>query len=93
MPDRPRGADRAAEGVDHRARLAGAFDRGVEADDVIATLAAQATRQGWRCVISTGDKDLAQLVDEHVTLVNTMSNETLDPPGVQAKFGVFRRRK
>ena len=61
---------------------------GVEADDVIATLAAQATRNGWRCVISTGDKDLAQLVDEHVTLVNTMSNETLDPPGVQAKFGV-----
>ena len=61
---------------------------GVEADDVIATLAAEATRKGWRSVISTGDKDLAQLVDEHVTLVNTMSNETLDPGGVQAKFGV-----
>ncbi len=61
---------------------------GVEADDVIATLAAEASRKGWRCVISTGDKDLAQLVDERVTLVNTMSNETLDPPGVQAKFGV-----
>jgi len=61
---------------------------GVEADDVIATLAKQAKAQGWRCVISTGDKDLAQLVDEQVTLVNTMSNETLDPPGVQAKFGV-----
>ena len=56
---------------------------GVEADDVIATLAAQAKRNGWRTVISTGDKDLAQLVDEDVTLVNTMSNETLDPEGVR----------
>ena len=61
---------------------------GVEADDVIATLAEQAKREGWRCVISTGDKDLAQLVDERVTLVNTMSNEVLDRAGVQAKFGV-----
>jgi len=61
---------------------------GVEADDVIATLATEATRKGWHSVISTGDKDLAQLVDDHVTLVNTMSNETLDPPGVKAKFGV-----
>jgi DNA polymerase I len=62
--------------------------QGVEADDVIATLAAQASRAGWRTVISTGDKDLAQLVDEDVTLVNTMSNETLDPAGVRHKFGV-----
>jgi DNA polymerase-1 len=61
---------------------------GVEADDVIATLAEQAKREGWRCVISTGDKDLAQLVDERVTLVNTMSNEMLDRAAVQAKFGV-----
>ena len=61
---------------------------GVEADDVIATLAEDARRQGWRCIISTGDKDLAQLVDEQVTLVNTMSNEILDPEGVQRKFGV-----
>ena len=61
---------------------------GVEADDVIATLAEDARRQGWRCIISTGDKDLAQLVDERVTLVNTMSNEILDPQGVQQKFGV-----
>ena len=61
---------------------------GVEADDVIATLAAQATQAGWRSVISTGDKDLAQLVDERVTLVNTMSNETLDIAGVRQKFGV-----
>jgi len=61
---------------------------GVEADDVIATLAEQARRSGWQCVISTGDKDLAQLVDEQVTLVNTMSNEKLDPAGVRQKFGV-----
>ena len=61
---------------------------GVEADDVIATLTAQAKRSGWRCVVSTGDKDLAQLVDEHVTLVNTMSGETLDSEGVKRKFGV-----
>ncbi len=61
---------------------------GVEADDVIGTLAREAERRGLRCVISTGDKDLAQLVSDRVTLVNTMSNERLDPAGVQAKFGV-----
>ncbi len=61
---------------------------GVEADDVIGTLAERATREGVRTIVSTGDKDLAQLVNDHVTLVNTMTNETLDPPGVQAKFGV-----
>jgi DNA polymerase-1 len=61
---------------------------GVEADDVIGTLAAQATARGEDCVISTGDKDLAQLVNQHVTLVNTMSEEILDPAGVAAKFGV-----
>jgi DNA polymerase-1 len=65
---------------------------GVEADDVIATLAAEATRRGWRTIVSTGDKDLAQLVDERVTLVNTMTNETLDPEGVRAKFGVAPER-
>jgi len=61
---------------------------GVEADDVIATLAEAARARGWRCVISTGDKDLAQLVDASVTLVNTMTNETLDVEGVKQKFGV-----
>ena len=61
---------------------------GVEADDVIGTLAREADRRGMRCVISTGDKDLAQLVTDRVTLVNTMSNERLDPGGVKAKFGV-----
>jgi len=61
---------------------------GVEADDVIGTLALQATGQGLNTVVSTGDKDLAQLVNGTVTLVNTMSGEVLDPPGVQTKFGV-----
>ncbi len=61
---------------------------GIEADDVIATLAVAAVRHGMNTVISTGDKDLAQLVNEHVTLVNTMSGEILDRDGVQAKFGV-----
>ena len=60
---------------------------GVEADDVIGTLAQQ-VQDGVRCVIATGDKDLAQLVNERVTLINTMSNETLDIAGVNAKFGV-----
>jgi len=61
---------------------------GVEADDVIATLTERASAQGWRCIVSTGDKDLAQLVTERVTLVNTMTNETLDIEGVTKKFGV-----
>jgi len=61
---------------------------GVEADDVIGTLSTQAAAAGIDCVISTGDKDLAQLVNPYVTLINTMSNETLDAAGVKAKFGV-----
>ena len=61
---------------------------GVEADDVIATLAEEAKRRGWRTVISTGDKDLTQLVDERTLWINTMSNEKLDVAGVTAKFGV-----
>ena len=61
---------------------------GVEADDVIGTLAQQATRGGARCIVSTGDKDLTQLVNSQVQLINTMSNETLDEAGVLAKFGV-----
>ncbi|MGE5492423.1 MAG: DNA polymerase I, partial [Actinomycetota bacterium] len=61
---------------------------GVEADDVIGTLSRQAAAQGIETVVSTGDKDLAQLVCPHVRLVNTMSNEVLDIPGVVAKFGV-----
>ncbi|MGN7979777.1 DNA polymerase I [Burkholderia sp. 22313] len=61
---------------------------GVEADDVIGTLAREAERHGMNVIVSTGDKDLAQLVTAHVTLVNTMTNETLDRDGVIAKFGV-----
>lgn len=61
---------------------------GVEADDVIGTLAYQATQHNIPVVISTGDKDMAQLVNEQVTLINTMSNYTMDIAGVQAKFGV-----
>jgi len=60
---------------------------GVEADDVIGTLACQATEQQMPVVISTGDKDMAQLVNEHVTLVNTMTETVLDIPGVNAKYG------
>ncbi|MFN7571633.1 MAG: DNA polymerase I [Betaproteobacteria bacterium] len=61
---------------------------GIEADDVIGTLAAHARAHGARTVISTGDKDLAQLVDDTTLLVNTMSNERLDAAAVEAKFGV-----
>ena len=61
---------------------------GVEADDVIGTLAEQASAQGLRVVISTGDKDLAQLVNDRITLVNTMDDSVLDSAGVKAKFGV-----
>ncbi len=61
---------------------------GVEGDDVIGTLAVDATARGIRSIVSTSDKDMAQLVDGHVTLINTMSEETLDAAGVTAKFGV-----
>lgn len=60
---------------------------GVEADDVIGTLARQATERGLDCVISTGDKDMAQLVTPHVSLINTMSNEFLTVDGVREKYG------
>src|SRR5476649_318824 len=62
---------------------------GVEADDVIGTLACRAASAGQRVLISTGDKDMAQLVNESITLVNTMSNTTLDRAGVKAKFDVY----
>ena len=93
-------ANRAAMPDDLRAQIEPLFEAiraegwplvvidGVEADDVIGTLAVAATKQGLKTVVSTGDKDMAQLVDDHVTLVNTMSEETLDIPGVTAKFGV-----
>ncbi len=65
---------------------------GVEADDVIGTLAAQAVENSVDVLISTGDKDMAQLVNEHVTLVNTMDNRVLDVDGVKARFGVSADR-
>lgn len=61
---------------------------GVEADDVIGTLARQAAKAGWPVLVSTGDKDLAQLVTHEVTLVNTMTNLVMDEAGVVTKFGV-----
>jgi DNA polymerase-1 len=61
---------------------------GVEADDVIGTLARQASEQGRDVVVSTGDKDMAQLVDAHTTLVNTMTETVMDEQGVESKFGV-----
>ncbi|HSD37059.1 MAG TPA: DNA polymerase I [Rhodocyclaceae bacterium] len=64
------------------------MQEGVEADDVIGTLSRIASEQGYEVIISTGDKDMAQLVNANVRLINTMSNETLDEAGVLAKFGV-----
>ena len=61
---------------------------GVEADDVIGTLSVEAANSGREVVISTGDKDMAQLVNDHVTLINTMNNTTMDHDGVVDKFGV-----
>ncbi|WP_085246973.1 DNA polymerase I [Gilliamella mensalis] len=61
---------------------------GVEADDVIGTLARQAEKENLEVLISTGDKDMAQLVSDKITLINTMNNTVLDPKGVIEKFGV-----
>ncbi len=61
---------------------------GVEADDVIGTLAERAREEGFEVVISTGDKDMAQLVDSRIRIENTMDGGTLDPEGVKNKFGV-----
>ncbi|MEC8377261.1 MAG: 5'-3' exonuclease H3TH domain-containing protein, partial [Pseudomonadota bacterium] len=63
-------------------------ESGVEADDVIGTLAKHATEKGIDTVISTGDKDMAQLVNQHVTLINTMTNQAMDVEGVNTKFGI-----
>ena len=65
---------------------------GVEADDVIATLARQAREQGLEVLVSTGDKDLAQIVNSEVELIDTMSDKRLDVPGVEEKFGVAPER-
>ena len=63
-------------------------ESGVEADDVIGTLAKHATEKGIDTLISTGDKDMAQLVNKHVTLINTMTNQLMDVEGVNTKFGI-----
>lgn len=63
-------------------------ESGVEADDVIGTLAHHATAKGIDTLISTGDKDMAQLVNKHVTLINTMTNQLMDIEGVNTKFGI-----
>jgi len=68
------------------------INTGVEADDVIATLVKQAREQDWECLISSGDKDLAQLVDDGVLLEDTMQERTLDRAGVEAKFGITPER-
>ena len=64
-------------------------ENGVEADDVIGTLACRAAREGHTVLISTGDKDMAQLVNDSITLINTMTDSVLDRAGVKAKFDVF----
>ncbi len=99
-------ANRASMPDDLRVQIAPLFDtikamgwpliveEGVEADDVIGALAKQAEREGVRTIISTGDKDISQLVNDHITVVNTMrdafrkTDEVLNPAGVEAKFGV-----
>lgn len=88
MPDELRSQIEPLHGVVRALGLPLLCVPGVEADDVIGTLARQAARQGVRVVISTGDKDMTQLVDDHISLVNTMSDTTLDRAGVIAKFGV-----
>ncbi|WP_348706239.1 DNA polymerase I, partial [Acidovorax soli] len=64
---------------------------GVEADDVIGTLAVTAARQGIEVIVSSGDKDLAQLVNEHITIIDTMNGKRRDLAGVEAEFGVPAR--
>ena len=62
--------------------------QGVEADDIIGTLARQASKKGWRTAIISGDKDLMQLVDENVTMIDTMKDKTYDVAAVKERFGV-----
>lgn len=68
------------------------MESGVEADDVIGTLAKQAEVAGLKVIISTGDKDIAQLVTDNISLINTMNNQYLDQSGVKEKFGVSAER-
>jgi DNA polymerase-1 len=92
MPDDLAATDRALHECGPRPRLAAADDRRRRSRRRHRHAGAQATERGIDCVVSTGDKDLAQLVNPHVRLVNTMSNEVLDEAGVLAKFGVTPSR-
>jgi len=88
MPDELRSQVEPIHGIVRAMGLPLLIIDGVEADDVIGTLALQAAADQVHVVISTGDKDMAQLVGPYITLVNTMTNTVLDEAGVQAKFGV-----
>jgi DNA polymerase-1 len=88
MPDDMRGQIQPIHDIIRAMGLPLLMISGVEADDVIGTLALQASVAQRETVISTGDKDMAQLVTEHVTLVNTMTDTTMDTDGVAEKFGV-----
>ncbi|MGQ9424853.1 DNA polymerase I [Gilvimarinus sp. F26214L] len=88
MPDELRSQVQAVHDLIGAMGLPILIEEGVEADDVIGTLACQASREGHHTVVSTGDKDMAQLVSPHVTLVNTMNDTVLDRDGVVEKFGI-----
>lgn len=88
MPDDLRSQIRPLHSIIAALGLPLVIEQGVEADDVIGTLARMASDQGLHTLISTGDKDLAQLVNEDVTLINTMNNTLLTPESVKSKFGV-----
>ncbi len=88
MPDELRSQIEPLHAVVRAMGLPCLVEEGVEADDVIGTLALQAAADGIHTVISTGDKDMAQLVNSHITLINTMTNKTLDRAGVIEKFGL-----
>lgn len=88
MPDELRAQIEPIHGIIEAMGLPLIVIPGVEADDVIGTYARLATEQNRDVIVSTGDKDMAQLVNEHVTLVNTMTDTTMDPAGVLDKFGI-----
>jgi DNA polymerase-1 len=88
MPDELRGQIQPLLDIVQAMGLPLLIIKGVEADDVIGTLAHQASQQGIDTLVSTGDKDMAQLVNDHVTLINTMSDTLLDRAGVMEKFSV-----
>ena len=88
MPDELRSQIEPIHNIIHAMGLPMLVIEGVEADDVIGTLALEATAAEQPVIISTGDKDIAQMVNEHITLVNTMTNTLLDREGVIEKFGI-----